>query len=321
MEQKVLVVEDDVEINELLGEYLSLEGLEAVAALDGRSALDKANAAHPDAAILDLMLPDIDGYEVCRQLASHRATASIPVVMLTCMNQECDRLKGLASGAFQYMNKPFLPDDLIAQLRSAFEWKKSLAGRPPRGRVEISQGKPEVAFHGINEMMTDLFNRTTLPDGSVASIREGFRIFHDWTLEWGNRRQRDPRLTIDYQLRLESGELATGAPAEVIEWVISEREPGLLAEALFKPLPSPAVLTSNKNNGPVEPTATSLASWYQFLAKSGVGRFEKDSAKGQVRLYRVLSTESANPSVPVVTFDGHRLPTRVRNEAVGGKRH
>ena len=143
MEHKVLVVEDDQEINELIGEYLGLEHLGAVAALDGKSGLEKAASEHPDAAVVDLMLPDVDGYEVCRQLTSHRSTANMPIIILTCMNQDCDRVKAFASGAFRFLNKPFLPDDLINQLKAAFEWKQNLAARAPRGMVEIHVNQPE----------------------------------------------------------------------------------------------------------------------------------------------------------------------------------
>ncbi len=88
----------------------------------GRDGIEKVDQTPPDAVILDLMLPDIDGYQVCRHIASHRATACIPVIMLTCCNSAEDQLKGLESGALRYMNKPFLPDDLINNFRSAFLW-------------------------------------------------------------------------------------------------------------------------------------------------------------------------------------------------------
>src|SRR4051794_31753877 len=126
MSTTVLVVEDDIEINELLGEYLGLENIRYLQATTGQGGIHQAIEQHPDAIILDLMLPDIDGFEVARTLTTHRATYDIPIVILSCMCQECDREKGFQAGALFYMNKPFLPDDLLTTLRRALEWKENL---------------------------------------------------------------------------------------------------------------------------------------------------------------------------------------------------
>ena len=123
MATTILVVEDDLEINELIGEYLALESIRYLKATNGTQGLAMAAAEHPDAVILDLMLPDIDGFEVARNLSQHRATHDIPIIVLSCMCQACDREKGYASGALNFMNKPFLPDDLLAAVRGALAWR------------------------------------------------------------------------------------------------------------------------------------------------------------------------------------------------------
>src|SRR5438045_3005881 len=99
MSTTVLVVEDDHEINELMGEYLGLEGINYLQALTGQAGIHLAGAQHPDAIILDLMLPDIDGFEVARAITSKRATFDIPIIVLSCMCQECDREKAVSAGA------------------------------------------------------------------------------------------------------------------------------------------------------------------------------------------------------------------------------
>lgn len=314
MGEKVLVIEDDVEINELLGEYLGLEGLQYIAAVDGDSGLKKAQADLPDAIILDVMLPDIDGYEIARQLSARRSTATIPIIMLTCMNQDCDSQKGLAAGAFQYMGKPFLPDDLLHRLKDAFTWKHHLATRPPAGQVEISPENPQQTLHGINEMIVDIYARTALPDTSINPIRDAFHLLRDWALNWGKQRDQNPHLLVHYRL-LKDNQLAAGTEADQIEWTLSELEAGLLADTLFAPPPLPP--------DPKTPTVTDdqnkpspLAPWYQFLAKCGISRLEKDSKIGQVRLYRNLNADAA---VPVVTIDGCRTPTRIRDEAIAAR--
>jgi DNA-binding response OmpR family regulator len=112
-----LVVEDDAQLNELVGAYVKLAGLGYRAALDGESALCEAQRQCPALVILDIMLPDIDGFEVCRRLKSNPATSAVPVLMLTALSRDESRRKGLECGAAAYMTKPFDPDQLMAAIR------------------------------------------------------------------------------------------------------------------------------------------------------------------------------------------------------------
>ena len=109
----VLVVEDDQEINTLVGAYVQLCGYEYRSALNGTRALEEAHARKPALVILDLMLPDIDGFEICKRLKNAADTAQVPIVMLTAMSGEANRQKGLACGAAAYLTKPFVPDQLM----------------------------------------------------------------------------------------------------------------------------------------------------------------------------------------------------------------
>ena len=113
----ILVVEDDAQLNELVCAYVQLAGFAPRAALDGNTALREAAARAPALVILDLMLPDIDGFEVCRRLKSAPTTAPVPVIMLTALVQDESRRRGLAAGAAAYLTKPFNPDELIAAIR------------------------------------------------------------------------------------------------------------------------------------------------------------------------------------------------------------
>jgi DNA-binding response OmpR family regulator len=114
--RSVLVVEDDREINELVGAYAEIAGFEYRAALDGSTALREAHARVPSAVVLDLMLPDIDGFEVCTRLKREENTRGVPVIILTAMTGEANRKKGHACGASEYLTKPFDPDSLMAAL-------------------------------------------------------------------------------------------------------------------------------------------------------------------------------------------------------------
>jgi two-component system, OmpR family, response regulator len=113
----VLVVEDDSSLNQLVGAYVELAGFDYRPALDGQSALRAAAERPPSMVILDLMLPDMDGFEVCRQLKSGPRTAGVPVLMLTALTQDDSRRRGLECGAARYMTKPFDPDELMSAIR------------------------------------------------------------------------------------------------------------------------------------------------------------------------------------------------------------
>jgi DNA-binding response OmpR family regulator len=111
----VLVVDDDRKIVGLVRAYLERDGHRVVAAHDGRTALSTFTAEHPDLVVLDLMLPELDGYEVCRRI---RAEGDTPILMLTARSSVPDRIHGLLSGADDYLPKPFSPAELAARVRA-----------------------------------------------------------------------------------------------------------------------------------------------------------------------------------------------------------
>lgn len=114
---RVLVVEDDPEINELVGAYARLAGFDYEPAATGQAALDKAAGLHPRLIVLDVMLPDIDGFEVCRQLKANDATRQIPVVILTALEGAEYFRRSADCGATAFLTKPFDPDQLMAVIR------------------------------------------------------------------------------------------------------------------------------------------------------------------------------------------------------------
>ena len=116
-EADVLVVEDDAAINELIGEYLKLDGHTYRPALDGGSALREAHDHAPNVVVLDVMLPDMDGFEICRRLKSDPRTKAVPVVMLSALADEQSRQTGMQCGAVEYITKPFQPDQLLRAIK------------------------------------------------------------------------------------------------------------------------------------------------------------------------------------------------------------
>ena len=118
MKEKILIVEDEKDIVKMLEYNLKKEGFRVVDAQDAEDALDLAVREHPDLILLDLMLPGMDGFEVCKALKKESKTSSIPIIMLTAKSQESDKVVGLELGADDYITKPFSPRELIARIKA-----------------------------------------------------------------------------------------------------------------------------------------------------------------------------------------------------------
>jgi len=116
--KKILIVDDEPDIVELISYNLKKEGFHISTALDGEEALQKVRAGHLDLIILDLMLPGIHGMELCRILRNNPKTAHVPIIMLTAKGEESDKIRGLETGADDYMTKPFSPKELIARVKA-----------------------------------------------------------------------------------------------------------------------------------------------------------------------------------------------------------
>jgi DNA-binding response OmpR family regulator len=114
MRAKVLIIDDELDSVRLIGYLLESEGYKIVAALNGERGIEKALAETPDLVILDVMMPGMDGYEVCRRLRSNPQTASIPILMFTAKSQLMNKVIGFESGADEYLTKPIRPAELLA---------------------------------------------------------------------------------------------------------------------------------------------------------------------------------------------------------------
>ena len=124
----VLVVDDEPDFLELIAHGLKANGFECSEAFNGMQALEKAREGKPDVVILDIMLPDLDGFTICEMLRRHPSTSTIPVLMLTCLGGAMSRLNGLSAGADDYLTKPFKMADLVSHLRTAIEHRAAKPG-------------------------------------------------------------------------------------------------------------------------------------------------------------------------------------------------
>jgi two-component system, OmpR family, phosphate regulon response regulator OmpR len=155
--QRVLLVEDDARLAAMVSEYLGEAGFRVAVAPGGAAALERIAHAPFDAVILDLMLPDMDGLEVCRRV---RSGSRLPILMLTARGDAADRIVGLELGADDYLPKPFEPRELLARLRAILRrgaaGAQQHAGAPPLvfGRLEIDRDARRVRVDGAERALT-----------------------------------------------------------------------------------------------------------------------------------------------------------------------
>jgi len=154
MAEQILIVDDDTRLSAMLSDYLSDNGFAARTAASALEGIDEIRRKAPDAVILDVMLPDLDGFETCRRI---RAGSDVPILMLTAKGEETDRIVGLELGADDYLPKPFNPRELLARLRAILRRRGSVgsADRIMRfGRLEIDPASRVARLDGRDCAMT-----------------------------------------------------------------------------------------------------------------------------------------------------------------------
>lgn len=130
---RILIVDDEKQIVEIVKAYLEREGYRTLVAYDGKSALALARKEHPDLIILDLMLPEITGWDVCKAL---RAESDVPIIMLTARDDTTDKIVGLELGADDYVSKPFEPKELVSRVKAVL---RRYSAKPKRSLIRIGE--------------------------------------------------------------------------------------------------------------------------------------------------------------------------------------
>jgi len=156
MAREVLVVEDEPDIRRLVVLHLERDGFRCRTATTGSDALREVKAAIPDLVVLDLMLPEVDGLEVCRRLRRDTSTASVPIIMLTAKSDEVDRIVGLEIGADDYIGKPFSPKELVARVRAVLRRTQPNQATPVLtvGPITLDAARHAVSLNGQAIVLT-----------------------------------------------------------------------------------------------------------------------------------------------------------------------
>ena len=166
MPARILVVDDEAAVTDLLAYNLRKAGYETLLAADGREALRLARQSNPDLILLDLMLPEVDGLDVCREL---RKTSEMPVIMLTARGEEIDRVVGLELGADDYICKPFSMRELLARIKAVLR----------RAQPAEPTGKPSTILRGKGGLRLDVESRiVTVVEANLALTRLEFDLLN-----------------------------------------------------------------------------------------------------------------------------------------------
>ena len=172
MADKILVVEDELSLQETLAYNLKKQGYEVEAIGDGLAALDKARQVHPDLIVLDLMLPGMDGFEVCRVLRQEMTT---PVLMLTARDDEIDRVVGLEVGADDYMTKPFSMRELMARVKAMLRRVRLVREEINLAATSPAAGQPLT----FDDLIIDVTRREVRAQDHVLALKpKEFELLH-----------------------------------------------------------------------------------------------------------------------------------------------
>lgn len=180
---KILIVDDEPNIIELARLYLERDGYQVEGVSSGQDALLRQSAVNPDLIILDLMLPDIDGFEVCRQI---RAKSDVPILMLTARKEDIDKVVGLELGADDYLTKPFNPRELVARVKAIL--RRYQTGLKPSDIIEIAKLRIDLPRHEVT-IAGQLVNLRTKEFALLATLaqNQGIVLSREKLLElvWG----------------------------------------------------------------------------------------------------------------------------------------
>jgi DNA-binding response OmpR family regulator len=197
---RALIVEDHPDQAEMVARLLRLHDYEPIVAETGESGLALARTCDPDVVVLDLMLPDINGFDVCRQLRSNRDTMLTPVVMLTALGDATNRTQGFRVGANAYVTKPYGIHDLFEAISAARAWRASLEDGDMQGEIHVELNSEVNLLKDLNDFLLTLCRETALGDEQILQLRQAVMEMAQNAIEWGNRHQSDRLVNITYRV-------------------------------------------------------------------------------------------------------------------------
>jgi DNA-binding response OmpR family regulator len=200
MSRKALIVDDELELGQLLAEHLRRWGFEPTLHTRGKDAVEWARQEKPELILLDLMLPDIDGYSICETLKLDRETNGILIVMTTALSGHEDKVRGLQVGADRYVTKPFTADQLHQAIREALAMHDDMNKRGTEGAVRFHLQSDTQYLEELNHLLTSLFLFSGLEQTQARQLATAVRELGTNAIEWGHQKQAERIVTVDYRI-------------------------------------------------------------------------------------------------------------------------
>jgi DNA-binding response OmpR family regulator len=296
MALQVLVIDDEREVNETLGQLLTMEGFDYHYAATGEDGLKLARNLHPDVIVLDAMMPDKTGFDVCRALKSARLTCSIPVLFFTCLCGSDHILRCASVGGQAHVAKPFDFDTVLNLIREADQWHRSTSKMPATGGFRIAATQAEKASKGINQMLCSLITQTAIDDTALAHIGEAFFRLLAATGSLDSKDPSAPKLPfIDVQYTIEpASSMSSMKPGGGgIWWTLTEPAAGMVH----------AVLNAETKSATTTAVQTSrwMTIWNEFVQSSGIS--PEPHPSGALRLVRRFQAGAM-----IAPTDGNVMP-------------
>jgi CheY-like chemotaxis protein len=199
-----LIVEDEVEANKLLSMLLQLRGYQTESAFDAAEAMEKVRKHVPDVIFLDLMLPDLDGHEVCRLLKSARTTSGTPVIIITARVAAGNRMESFIAGADDYIPKPYTPDQVFEALAHARTWVQHVALPRVEGDAVLDGRDDGETLRRLAGLRSLLLAKSGLGPEAVAGISRDIRVIWSSALERSHRSGLEQVASLNYSLTPDS---------------------------------------------------------------------------------------------------------------------
>jgi two-component system, OmpR family, response regulator len=200
MPRTVLVVDDERDTNDILASLVQARGFKPIQVFSGAEALEAVAKEKPDLILLDLMLSDVTGFELCDRLKRARETNLIPVVMVTALQDAHHRAAGVRVGANGYLTKPFTPSQLYEMIDSVLAWREEHTQRGTTGEINFDVRSELTYLSEASDMLADLFAHTPLTDRHIKDLKQAIMEMGGNAIEWGHRKNVALVLRITYRI-------------------------------------------------------------------------------------------------------------------------
>jgi DNA-binding response OmpR family regulator len=200
MPRPVLIVDDERDTNEILASLVRARGFEPIQLYWGTQVASAVRRHKLCFILLDLMLPDLDGFAVCDQLKRNRETNLIPIIMVTALHDAAHRAAGVRVGANDYLTKPFTPDRLFQAIDKALAWRLEHESRGTSGEINFDVRSEATSLQQANDLLADLFAHTPLTERQIKDLKQVIMEMGGNAIEWGHRKNADLVLRITYRI-------------------------------------------------------------------------------------------------------------------------